>query len=153
VFCSCAFVFAVVHLFFHLCYFFAVVPFFCSCANFLYDSYIQFCSCAIYFAVVHFFLQLSNFFSVVQFFWQLYNLLPDPMRFWTMLKRPKLRRSGTKKRGPSWVIPLSLVTCGTIYVVLEELVPLFYSLVFSQSSTQCPTPAKPPQPHNTRTCE
>jgi hypothetical protein len=83
-----------------LCNFFAVVPFFGSCANFLYDSYIQFRSCAIYFAVVQFFLQLYNFFAVVQFFWQLYNLLPNPMRFWTMLKRPILCRSGTKKRVP-----------------------------------------------------
>jgi hypothetical protein len=58
-----------------------------------------------------FFLQLYNFFAVVQFFLQLYNLLPNPMRFWTMLKHPILRMyvdlEHTKK-GPSWAIPLSL---------------------------------------------
>jgi hypothetical protein len=132
-----------VHLFLQLCYFF------CSCAIFFAVVLIScmiptynFCSCAIYFSVVQFFFcSCTIFFAVVQFFFQLYNLLPDPMRFQTMLKRPILRRSGTKKKCPSWVIPLSLVTCGTIYVVLEESVPLFHYLAFSQSSTQCATPA------------
>ena len=113
-FCSCAFVFAVVHLFLQLCYFFgscaiffavvliscmiptynfAVVPFILQLYNF-------FCSCTI-------FLQLYNFFAVVQKIWQLYNLLPNPLRFWTMLKGPILRRSGTKKRSLLGDSPLS----------------------------------------------
>jgi hypothetical protein len=56
VFCSCAFFFAVVHFVSQLCYFFR------SCANFLYDSFVQFRSCAIFFAVVHFVSQLCHFF-------------------------------------------------------------------------------------------
>ena len=53
------FFFAVVHFVSQLCHFFR------SCANFLYDSYVQFRSCAIFFAVVHFVSQLCNFFAVV----------------------------------------------------------------------------------------
>ncbi len=56
VFRSCAFFFADVHFVSQLCHFF------CSCANFLYDSYVQFCSCAIFFAVVNFVSQLCHFF-------------------------------------------------------------------------------------------
>jgi hypothetical protein len=55
IFCSCAFVFAVVPLFSQLWLCFH------SFAILLYDSYIRFCSCAC-------FLQLCNFFAVVHFF-------------------------------------------------------------------------------------
>ena len=52
VFHSCTCFFADLQLVLQLRYFF------CSCANFLYDSYVQFCSFAIFFAVVHLVLQL-----------------------------------------------------------------------------------------------
>ena len=55
---------------FRSCVFFAVTfcfacHFFRSCANFLYDSFVQFRSCATFFAVVHFVSQLCYFFAVV----------------------------------------------------------------------------------------
>ena len=82
VFRSCAF-------FFRRCTFcFAVVHFFGSCTNFLYDSYVRLCSCAIfcrctfYFAVVQLYILFCSctfIFAVVHLFLQLYNLLPGPI--------------------------------------------------------------------------
>jgi hypothetical protein len=63
--------FAVVHLFCRCTIGFAVVLFFCSCANFLYDSYIQFCSFAIFSQLYIWFCSCTNLIL------QLYNLLSD----------------------------------------------------------------------------
>jgi hypothetical protein len=102
-FCSCAFVFAVVLFFCRFAIFFAVVLISC-----MFPTY-NFAVVSFILQLYNFFLQLYNFFCSRTIFFAVVQFTPRPDE---ILDNAKTSNSTLdleqKKKGPSWVIPLSL---------------------------------------------